>query len=130
LCIKYLAIHGEEDKKNPLNPKDNEDIKYTPEMMSGLMLLAKKANEQEKDKTKKEENDAMLNMLAACSYDKDGNEEYKLDANLAIMGDCSREIKGLNKKESLIELIRLINIHLPHTHGIIQKFCCQVLNFF
>lgn len=26
LYIKYLAIHGEEDKKYPLNPNDNEDI--------------------------------------------------------------------------------------------------------
>lgn len=26
LCVFYNTIHGEEDKKNPLNPKDNEDI--------------------------------------------------------------------------------------------------------
>lgn len=26
LCIKYLAIHGEEDKKYSLNPDDDEDI--------------------------------------------------------------------------------------------------------
>lgn len=26
LCLRFLAIHGEEDKKYPLNPNDNEDI--------------------------------------------------------------------------------------------------------
>ena len=51
-----------------------EEQQYTPEIMSGLMLLAKKANDEEKDKTKKAENDAMLDILSACSYDKDGNE--------------------------------------------------------
>ena len=59
-------------------------------MMSGLMLLAKKANESEKDKSKKEENEAMLNLLAACSYDKDGNEipmEDRLEKMKDIVGE-------------------------------------------
>jgi hypothetical protein len=70
--------------------KDNDNLKYTPEMMSGLMLLAKKANESEKDKTKKAENEAMLNLLAACSYDKDGNEipmEERLEKMKDIVGE-------------------------------------------
>jgi hypothetical protein len=26
LCLMYQAIHGEEDKKNPVNPIDEEDM--------------------------------------------------------------------------------------------------------
>ena len=47
------------------------------------------------------------NYLTFVDYDKDGNEEYKLDDNLAIMGDCSRGIKGIISK--LNEVIRYIN---------------------
>lgn len=74
---------GEEDK-------DTTASEYTPEMMAGLMAMAKKANDEEKDKTKKAENDAMLDMLAACSYDKDGNEipmEERLEKMKGIVGD-------------------------------------------
>ena len=37
-------------------------------------MLAKKANENEKDKTKKAETESLINLISACSYDKDGNE--------------------------------------------------------
>lgn len=47
------------------------------------------------------------NYLNFVDYDKDDNEGYKLDANLAIMGDCSRGIKGIISK--LNEVIRKIN---------------------
>ena len=47
------------------------------------------------------------NYLTFVDYDKDGNEEYKLDANLAIMGDCSRGIKGIISK--LNEVINKVN---------------------
>jgi hypothetical protein len=43
-------------------------------MLGGLMLLASKANEQDKDETRKKKTGALLDLLAASSYDADGNE--------------------------------------------------------
>ena len=110
----------EKPKDNKENPKGNKETpkenpkgnKETPKkdtptfdsnMMSGLLTLASKANAAEKDKTKKEENDTLLDIMAACSYDKDGNEvpmEDRLTKMKDMVGEDKWEDfkKGIEKK--------------------------------
>ena len=38
------------------------------------MLLSRQANEKEKDANTKKKNDAMIKLITACSFDKDGKE--------------------------------------------------------
>ena len=71
---------------------DSISTEYTPEMMAGLMAMAKKANDEEKDKTKKAENEALFDMMSACSYDKDG-EEIPMEERLEKMKDMVGEDK-------------------------------------
>lgn len=49
-----------------------EPTKFTKEMLQGLAMTAQEANKKAKDSTEKEENQAMIDLLVACSYDKDG----------------------------------------------------------
>lgn len=58
--------------------------------MTGLLMLAEKANKNNKDENSKKKNDALLNLLAAASYDKDGNEipmEDRLSKLKDMVGD-------------------------------------------
>ena len=48
--------------------------KQNNEAFNSLLMLAKESNKNEKDKNEKSKNDAMLKLLTACSFDKDGNE--------------------------------------------------------
>jgi hypothetical protein len=89
--LKTLNGDNNNDKE-----KDSDDVatEYTPEMMAGLMTIAKKANEEEKDKTNKAKNDAMLDILAACTYDKNGEEipmENRLEKMKDIVGENNWE---------------------------------------
>ena len=96
----------ENPKDNKENPKGNKETpkKDTPtfdsNMMSGLLTLASKANAAEKDKTKKEENDTFLDIMAACSYDKDGNE-IPMEERLAKMKDMVGEDKWEDFKKGI-----------------------------
>jgi colicin import membrane protein len=61
--------------------------------------MAKKANAKEKDANLKKKNDAMIGLLCACSYDKDGNE-IPMDQRLEKMkGMMSEEQFESFKKE-------------------------------
>ena len=66
------------DDKTSKSDDDNDDKDNTPAFdnntMSGLLMLAEKANENNKDENEKKKNEALINLLAAASYDKDGNE--------------------------------------------------------
>lgn len=76
---------GDETKND-----DSISTEYTPEMMAGLMTMAKKANDEEKDKTKKAENEALFDLMSACSYDENGNEidmEKRLDKMKGMVGE-------------------------------------------
>ena len=53
--------------------KDNTPV-FDNNTMSGLLMLAEKANKNNKDENEKKKNEALINLLAAASYDKDGNE--------------------------------------------------------
>lgn len=44
------------------------------EAFNSLLLLSRKANQKEKDANAKKKNDALIKLLTACSFDKDGNE--------------------------------------------------------
>ena len=52
----------------------NDKPAFDNNVMSGLLMLAEKANKNNKDENEKKKNDALINLLAAASYDKDGNE--------------------------------------------------------
>ena len=43
-------------------------------IFNDLLLLSRKVNQKEKDEHTKKKNDAMIKLLTACSFDKDGNE--------------------------------------------------------
>ena len=54
--------------------------------MNTLIMLAQKSNDKEKDETSKKKNQSMIDLLVACSYDKDGNE-IPFDQRLEKMKD-------------------------------------------
>lgn len=54
--------------------KDEDKSKQNSEVFNSLLMLAKESNKNEKNKNEKSKNDAMLKLLTACSFDKDGNE--------------------------------------------------------
>ena len=53
--------------KSEQDPKDRKSFNY-------LLMLSKKANEKEKDENAKKKNDALLKLITASAFDKDGNE--------------------------------------------------------
>jgi hypothetical protein len=64
-------VTGEDTGKN--TGKDTTTTtEFTKEMLQGLAMTAQEANKHAKDSTEKEENQAMIDLLVACSYDKDG----------------------------------------------------------
>lgn len=73
-------IHRKESKKESDSSEDSSDDsskeKQTQnnEAFNSLLLLSRKANQKEKDDNTKKKNDALIKLLTACSFDKDGNE--------------------------------------------------------
>ena len=61
------------------NARDNEAF-------NKLMMIARKSNQKEKDENTQKKNDAMIKLLTACSFDKDG-KEIPLDQRLEKMKD-------------------------------------------
>lgn len=67
----------EKSKKEPKDDQNKEpkkDDKEINNVFNSLLLLSRKANQNEKDKNTKKKNDALIKLLTACSFDKDGNE--------------------------------------------------------
>ena len=56
------------------------------EAFNKLLMLARKSNQKEKDENTQKKNDAMIKLLTACSFDKDG-KEIPLDQRLEKMKD-------------------------------------------
>ena len=79
----YDAEDDKSTKKDDKSTKKDDDTdgndvddapKFDNNTMSGLLMLAEKANKNNKDENEKKKNEALINLLAAASYDKDGNE--------------------------------------------------------
>lgn len=72
--------------------KDSDDTpKFDKNVMNGLMAMATKANESDKDETRKKKTGAILDLLAASSYDKDGNE--------IPLEECANKLKDMVGKD-------------------------------
>jgi hypothetical protein len=101
-----------EDKEKPTNTGDDgstdkdvintfsKDPKAQAKLSSGLLLMAKKANDSEKDETKKKETDSMIKLITACSFDKDGNE-IPMEERLNKMKDIVPEEQFEEFKDKL-----------------------------
>lgn len=91
--VKKGKDNKDKDSKDTKD-KDNKDTKTKTdedrESYNRLLLLAKKSNETEKDSTTKKENESMLKLLTACSFDKNGNE-IPFDQRLEKMKDALPE---------------------------------------
>lgn len=61
-----------DDKKEDKSEKVHD--KEKTEAFNSLVMIAKKANEKEKNENDKKKTDALLKLVTACSFDKDGNE--------------------------------------------------------
>ena len=84
---------GEEPKKG--TPKKNEDN----DAFNRVIMIAKQANQTEKDKHTKDKNDSLLKLLVASSFDKDGNE-IPLDQRIeALKGNMTPEQFEAFKKD-------------------------------
>ena len=70
------------DSRDSKDSKDNENNK----IFNSLLMLSKKANEKEKDEHTKKKNDALIKILTACSFDKDG-QEIPIDERIEKMKD-------------------------------------------
>ena len=77
-----------EDKKEKEAKKadDQVDDKKKNQMFNELLMMSRKSNEKEKDENAKKKNGAMIKLLTACSFDKDGNE-IPLDQRIDKMKD-------------------------------------------
>ena len=69
--INNFEINSNDDDLTGGDPNNNT-TKFTKEMLQGLAMTAQEANKNAKDSTEKEENQAMIDLLVACSYDKNG----------------------------------------------------------
>ena len=69
-------IYRKESKKesDSSNNSSKENQSQNNEAFNSLLLLSRKANQKEKDANIKKKNDALIKLLTACSFDKDGNE--------------------------------------------------------
>ena len=79
------------DSKNSKDSKDSEDSKDSKDnennkIFNSLLMLSKKANKKEKDEHTKKKNDALIKILTACSFDKDG-QEIPIDERIEKMKD-------------------------------------------
>ena len=61
---------NQEREENDQSSQNERNI----EIFNSLLMIARKSNQKEKDVNTKKKNDAMLKLLVACSFDKDGNE--------------------------------------------------------
>ena len=78
----------DDETESPKTPKT--DGEFSSDTMTGLLLLARKANEKAKSDSEKKENEAMLDLMAACTYDKDGKEipmDQRLERMKGIVGE-------------------------------------------
>lgn len=73
---KEKEAGSDSEKKNA---QDNEAF-------NKLLMLARKSNQKEKDENTQKKNDAMIRLLTACSFDKDG-KEIPLEERLKKMED-------------------------------------------
>lgn len=79
----------EDEKKDEPGVKDGEDTSRATQdnkIFNDLLILSRKANQKEKDENAKKKNDAMIKLLTACSFDKDGNE-LPIDERIGKMKD-------------------------------------------
>jgi colicin import membrane protein len=70
------------EREKAKKEKAEEDNK----IFNDLLLLSRKTNAKEKDENSKKKNDAMIKLLTACSFDKDGNE-LPIDERIEKMKD-------------------------------------------
>ena len=81
----FLRDRQSKKDKDSKDSKDSKDIENN-KIFNSLLLLSKKANEKEKDEHTKKQNDALIKMLTACSFDKDG-QEIPIDERIEKMKD-------------------------------------------
>ena len=62
------------EKNSTTDGGSNENALASKNFMA-ILQLAKKSNDKEKDETAKKENESMIKLLTACSFDKDGNRK-------------------------------------------------------
>ena len=63
-----------DDKKDSTTDEESNENALASKNFMAILQLAKKSNDKEKDETAKKENESMIKLLTACSFDKDGNE--------------------------------------------------------
>ena len=93
-------------KKDDPKPKKDDEPKETVDnanVTSALLMLAKKANDNEKDETKKKENASMIKLLTACSFDENG-EEIEFDKRLDRLKDIVPEEQFNALKDKLTKV--------------------------
>lgn len=79
-----------------LNNIDDNDGNDYSENYNKLLALTKTMNDKEKDETVKKENESMIKLLTACSFDKDGNE-IPFDQRMEKMKDILPEDTDFEK---------------------------------
>ena len=74
------------EKENETGSEGAGESAQNNEAFNKLLMLARKSNQKEKDENTQKKNDAMIKLLTACSFDKDG-KEIPLDRRLDKMKD-------------------------------------------
>ena len=99
--IKKDQKKNEPKKDEPKNSNTDLDNDQTNSIFNELLLLSRKANQKEKDENTKKKNDAMIKLLTACSFDKDGNELPIEDRVAKMKDNMSDEQFEVFKKDML-----------------------------
>lgn len=76
----------EKKKENETGSEEAGEGAQNNEAFNKLLMLARKSNQKEKDANTQKKNDAMIKLLTACSFDKDG-KEIPLEDRLKKMED-------------------------------------------
>lgn len=90
------------DKKSDNGDDAGKSDSKNNKIFNDLLLLSRKANQKEKDENTKKKNDAMIKLLTACSFDKDGNE-IPIEERIEKMKDNMSEEQFKSFKADMLD---------------------------
>ena len=81
-------------------------------------MIARKSNQKEKDENTQKKNDAMIKLLTACSFDKDGNE-IPLEQRLEKMKDTMSPEQFESFKKEMTETYEKNKDNTNNKHSLV-----------
>ena len=84
------------------NNEDDGDVNSDADITPAMLMMAKKANENEKDEAKKSKNNSLIDIITASIYDENGNIiplEKRAEKMKSIIGEGWEDFKSRMEKK-------------------------------